>query len=90
MTVEKVHRDDKNMTIMLEVSLKVVSKLSKRKKVLTWLSELHPITLNIFDDLLSLPELLPDVPLVYQVNKKSWRKCPAYVEKTVPQNLKLG
>lgn len=73
---------------LLEVNLKYIPGRLKKTKVLTWLSDIHSATLNVFDNILDSAEPERDQPLVDQINPLSWCKCPIYLEKKTLNSLK--
>lgn len=90
MNVEKVEFDKNGKATLLLVNLKYVTTRSKKTKVLTWLSDMKPATLNLFENILMNENLNKETSLLSRMNANSWRKCPIYVEDSVFETIKIG
>jgi glutaminyl-tRNA synthetase len=76
MSIKSVRVNSDGIVDLLEVNLEATAKRAKKIKVITWLSDTHPATLSIFDNILANAEPNDEEPLSKQINPRSWMKCP--------------
>ena len=88
MEVEKRCLSSNGKFSHLNVRLKFHESRPKKLKVMYWLSDISPATMNVFDNF-----LVPDkkhLNIMERINPNSWCKIPIYLDSSLVSNLKVG